>query len=63
MGFFDLRDRAKAYLQAAKNTALETAQAAENQRLRDEMDALKAQLAEVAPRRGRPPKDDTKSEE
>ena len=62
MGFFDLRDRAKAYLQAAKSTALETAQAAENQRLRDEMDALKAQLAEVAPRRGRPPKDDTKSE-
>lgn len=58
MGFFELRNKAKAYLEAAKGTAAETAQAAENQRLRDEIEALKAQVAEVAPRRGRPRKED-----
>lgn len=54
MGFQDLRSKAKAYLEAAKGTAAQTAQAAENQRLQDEIEALKAQLQEVAPRRGRP---------
>lgn len=59
MGFFELRNKAKAYLQAAAGTAQATAQEAENQRLREEMEMLKAQmagLAESAPRRGRPPK-------
>ena len=56
MGFFELRSKAKAYLDAAKGTAAETAQAAENQRLKDEIEALKAQMAEFAHRRGRPPK-------
>lgn len=55
MGFAELRTKAKAYLEAAKGTAAQTAQAAENQRLHDEIEALKAQLAEM-PRRGRPPK-------
>jgi len=59
MGFFELRNKAKAYLEAAKGTAAETAQAAENQRLRDEIEALKAQVSEVAPKRGRPPKMET----
>lgn len=62
MGFFELRGRAKSYLEAASSTAKDTAQAAENQRLRDEMAALKAQLAEVAPRRGRRPKDEIETE-
>lgn len=62
MGFFDLRNKAKAYLDAAKGTAAETAQAAENQRLRDEIEALKAQVADVAPRRGRPPKSEEATE-
>jgi hypothetical protein len=56
MGFMELRNKAKAYIDAANGTAAQTAQAAENQRLRDEMDALKAQLAEIAPKRGRPAK-------
>lgn len=61
MGFFELRNKAKAYLEAAKSTAAETAQAAENQRLRDEIEALKAQVSEVAPKRGRPPKIETET--
>ena len=56
MGFAELRNKAKAYLEAAAGTASQTAQAAENQRLHDEIEALKAQMAEVAVRRGRPPK-------
>lgn len=66
MGFFELRNKARAYLEAAAGTASATAQEAENQRLRDEMQALKAQiasLAESAPRRGRPPKSEEKSED
>lgn len=56
MGFAELRNKAKAYIEAAKGTAAQTAQAAENQRLRDEMELLKQQIAEMAPKRGRPPK-------
>lgn len=56
MGFTELRNKAKAYLEAAAGTATQTAQAAENQRLHDEIEALKAQVAEVTVRRGRPPK-------
>ena len=58
MGFSELRNKARAYLEAAKGTAAETAQAAENKRLHDEIEALKAQLQDVAPRRGRPPKEE-----
>ena len=58
MGFAELRQKAQAYLKAAAGTAAETAQAAENQRLRDEIEALKAMVQEVAPRRGRPRKED-----
>lgn len=58
MGFYELRGKAKAYLDAATHTAAETAQAAENERLRSEIEALKAQMAEVAPKRGRPRKED-----
>jgi hypothetical protein len=59
MGFSELRSKAKAYLEAAAGTASQTAQAAENQRLHDEIEALKAQLQDIAPRRGRPPKVET----
>jgi cell division protein FtsB len=59
MGFSELRSKAKAYLEAAAGTATQTAQAAENQRLHDEIEALKAQLQDIAPRRGRPPKVET----
>jgi len=61
MGFADLRNKAKAYLEAAAGTAAETAQAAENQRLRDEIEALKAMVQEVEPKRGRPPKGGTEA--
>ena len=60
MGFAELRNKAKAYLEAAKGTAAQTAQAAENQRLHDEIEALKAQMAEM-PKRGRPPKVETET--
>ncbi len=63
MGFIELRNKAKAYLQAAQGTAAATAQEAENQRLRDEMEALKAQIAGMAentPKRGRPFKTEEK---
>ncbi len=56
MGFSELRNKAKAYLEAAKGSAAQTAQAAENQRLRDEMELLKQQMAEMATKRGRPAK-------
>lgn len=61
MGFAELRQKAQAYLKAAAGTAAETAQAAENQRLRDEIEALKAMVQEVAPRRGKPPKVETEA--
>ena len=61
MGFSELRTKAKAYLQAAAGTAAQTAQAAENQRLHDEIEALKAQMAEM-PKRGRPRKDEAEIE-
>jgi hypothetical protein len=60
MGFNELRYKAKAYLEAAQGTAAQTAQAAENKRLQDEIEALKAQLADI-PKRGRPPKVETET--
>jgi ABC-type phosphate transport system auxiliary subunit len=55
MGFRELREKAKLYLNAASETASQTAQAAENKRLQDEIEALKAALSEM-PKRGRPAK-------
>lgn len=58
MGYAELRNKAKAYLQAAAGTAQATAQDAENQRLRAEMDALKAQIESLGARGpGRPKKE------
>lgn len=58
MGYTELRNKAKAYLNAAAGTAQATAQDAENQRLRDEMDALKAQIESLGARGpGRPRKE------
>lgn len=56
MGFAELRTKAIAYLKAAEGTAAQTAQASENQRLQAEIEALKAQMAEM-PKRGRPSKE------
>lgn len=48
MGWTELRQKAKAYLDIAAGTANQTAQAAENERLRQEMENMKAQLAELS---------------
>jgi cell division protein ZapA (FtsZ GTPase activity inhibitor) len=56
MGFADLRMKARVYLEAANATADLSAKEAENARLQQEIDNLKQQMAELAPRRGRPPK-------
>lgn len=56
MGFLELRNKAKAYIDAANGTANQTAQAAENQRLSQELELLKSQIADLAPKRGRPAK-------
>lgn len=47
MGWSELRNKAKAYLNIAADTAKETAQAAENERLRTEMEAMRAQMQEL----------------
>lgn len=47
MGFLELRAKARAWLKVAEGSAAYTAQAAENQRLKDEMDSLRAQIAEL----------------
>lgn len=57
MGFVELRSGAKSYLNLANDTAAATAQAAENQRLREDIDALQAQLAQIGSVRGRPRKE------
>lgn len=56
MGFRDLREKAKAYLNVAESSAAATAQAAENERLRQEMAELRAMIADKKP--GRPRKED-----
>ena len=54
LGYMDLRNKAKAYLVAAAGTAGETAQAAENQRLKDMIADLQRQMNEVSEKkRGR----------
>jgi hypothetical protein len=55
MGYMELRNKAKAYLVAAAGTAGETAQAAENQRLKEMIADLQRQMNEVSEKkRGRP---------
>lgn len=62
MGGVSLRERAKAFLVLAKDTAAAQRIAAQNAELRSEIDALKAQIAalgktaDTPKRRGRPPK-------
>lgn len=48
MGWTELRQKAKDFLAIAEGTAQQTAQAAENERLRQEMENMKAQLAELS---------------
>lgn len=50
MGFRDLRTKASAYLGVAADTAKATAQASENERLRSEIEDLRAQVKEIAKR-------------
>jgi hypothetical protein len=58
MGFRELREKAKAYLGVAESTAVATAQAAENERLRQEMAELRAMIAESNEKKvGRPRKE------
>jgi len=57
MGFRDLREKAKAYLNVAESSAAATAQAAENEKLRNEMAELRAMIAEK--KAGRPRKEET----
>lgn len=52
MGFMPLRDKAKAYLSVANDTAAATAQAAELEQTRREMADLRAQIAELSDKRG-----------
>lgn len=58
MGYMELRSKAKAWLAAAKDASVVTRQAAENERLQGEIQALKEQIAQLAaPKRGRPAKE------
>lgn len=59
-GARDLRDKAIAWLKAAQDSAETTKLAAENQHLKDEIELLKAQVAELAKRKpGRPRKEES----
>lgn len=60
MGWMELRLKARNYLEAAKGNAAQSAQAAENERLRQEIEALKESfkaMQEDKPKRGRPAKE------
>ena len=58
MGFGDLRTKAKAWLQAAEGTAAVTAQAAENEQLKQMLADLQAQITELGAKKvGRPAKE------
>lgn len=58
MGFRELREKAKAYLGVAESTASATAQALENEKLRQEMAELRAMIAEGGEKKvGRPRKE------
>lgn len=59
MGWMELRNKAKAYIDAASGSAETTRLAAENERLRADFEALKEQLMgqPEAPKRGRKPRE------
>jgi len=63
LGARDLREKAKAYIASATDSAAVLNMQTENQNLKNEMAALKAQFAELAgeKRRGRPPKEETEN--
>lgn len=60
MGFTEYRNKAKAFMEAAAGTAVQTAQAAENERLKQQMADLQAQIAALGSekKRGRPAKEE-----
>lgn len=61
MGWRELRTKAQAYLDAASGNAAQSAQALENERLRNEIESLKASFEAMqaeSPRRGRPRKEE-----
>lgn len=59
MGYTELRNKARAWLEAAKDAALVTKQAADNDRLKGEIEMLKEQIAQLAaPKRGRTAKEE-----
>jgi hypothetical protein len=64
-GARDMRDKAIAWLKSSKDSAETMRLATENQQLRDDLTALKAQVAELAQKRkpGRPRKDDEPGED
>ena len=58
MGYMELRTKARAWLLSAKDSAIVTKQAADNDRLTAEIEMLKAQIAEIGTiKRGRPAKE------
>lgn len=59
MGFRDLREKAKAYLNVAETSAAATAQAAENERMHQEIAELRAMLEGREKKPGRPRKEET----
>jgi hypothetical protein len=62
MGYMELRGKARAWLLAAKDGAIVTRQAVENERLQGEIEALKEQIAILAaPKRGRPAKEEAEA--
>lgn len=65
MGWMEIRNKAKAYIDAAAGSAATTQLASEHERLKADFEALKAQItgqAEEAPRRGRKPKETVESD-
>jgi hypothetical protein len=63
MGFTEYRNKAKAFLEAASGTASQTAQAAENERLKQQMADLQAQIVALGSekKRGRPAKEEVEA--
>ena len=63
MGFTEYRNKAKAFLEAAAGTASQTAQALENERLKQQMADLQAQIVALGSekKRGRPAKEEVEA--
>ena len=58
MGYTELRNKAKAWLAAAKDASIVTQMSALNDQMKGEIEALKQQIAQLAaPKRGRPAKE------